>query len=239
MTAAVILASGPGTRLGTLGARMPKTMLPVSGRPYLEHLAIQLLNAGLRPVVVAVHHHAGMITDHFVREPQWNDLRFVLTGQQGTGADLLDCLPHVDTDAFVVWNGDTVVDLDVAALLTASARDPDGGVIVLTRRTGVPNEGAFFVAEDGRVLASLEAVPASAIPSTFGWRGSSTGVLLMTRPLLSPFHSPLRRSLEQSILPSLIATRQLRAFDNGERFFLDFGTWKGFDQLRRDAPGHL
>jgi NDP-sugar pyrophosphorylase family protein len=199
----VVLASGPGTRLGTLGARMPKTMLPD------------------------------------LREPQWNDLRFVLTGQQGTRADLLDCLRHVDTDAFVVWNGDTVVDLDVAALLTASARDPAGGVIVLTRRTGVPNEGAFFVAGDGRVLASLEAVPTPAIPSTFAWRGSSAGVLLLRKSLLSPFHSPLQRSLEKSILPSLIATRQLRAFDNGERYFLDFGTWKGFDQLRRDPPRHL
>jgi NDP-sugar pyrophosphorylase family protein len=172
MTAAVVLASGPGTRLGTLGAMMPKTMLPVGCRPYLEHLAIQLLNAGLRPVVVAVHHLAG-------------------------------------------------------------------GVIVLTRRTGVPNEGAFFVAGDGRVLASLEAVPAPAIPSTFAWRGSSAGVLLLRKSLLSPFHSPLQRSLEKSILPSLIATRQLRAFDNGERYFLDFGTWKGFDQLRRDPPRHL
>jgi len=78
-TAAVILASGPGTRLGELGGRMPKTMIPVAGRPYLERLATRFLDAGLRPVVVAVHHLADMIRDHFADEPRWADLRFVFT----------------------------------------------------------------------------------------------------------------------------------------------------------------
>jgi NDP-sugar pyrophosphorylase family protein len=236
--AAVILAGGPGTRLGELGARMPKTMLPVAGRPYLEHLATQLLDAGLRPVVVAVHHLAGMIRDHFADQPHWADLVLVMTRQRGTGADLLDCLAQVPTDAFVVWNGDTVVDLDIAALLAFTAQDPDRGVIVLTRRAGVPNQGAFYVADDGIVLASLEATPAPAIPARFAWRGSSTGVLLLTKPLLARFNasSPPPSSLEKTILPCLVSTRHLRAFDNGTRYFLDFGTPDGLARLAQDAP---
>jgi NDP-sugar pyrophosphorylase family protein len=236
-TAAVILAGGPGTRLGELGARMPKTMLPVAGRPYLEHLTTRLLDAGLRPVVVAVHHLAGMIRGHFADQRRWADLVFVTTGQRGTGADLFDCLPQVPTDGFVVWNGDTLVDLDVAALLAFAAQDPDRGVIVLTRRPGVPNQGAFYVAEDGIVVASLEAAPAPAIPSRFAWRGSSTGVLLLSKPLLARFGSSAPpSSLEKTALPCLISTRHLRAFDNATRYFLDFGTPAGLEQLGRDAP---
>jgi D-glycero-D-manno-heptose 1,7-bisphosphate phosphatase len=237
-TAAVILAGGPGTRLGELGARMPKTMLPVAGRPYLEHLATQLLGAGLRPVVVAVHHLAGMIRDYFADQRRWADLVFVMTRQRGTGADLLGCLAHVPTDAFLVWNGDTVVDLDVAALLAFAGQDPDRGVVVLTRRAGVPNQGAFYVADDGIVLASMEAARPSTIPSRFAWRGSSTGVLLLTKPLLVRFNasSSPPSSLEKTILPRLVSTRQLRAFDNGTRYFLDFGTPDGLAQLAQDAP---
>jgi mannose-1-phosphate guanylyltransferase len=127
VTAAIVLAAGPGTRLGELGAKMPKTMIKVAGRPYLEHLAARLLAAGLRPVVIAVHHHAEIICDHFSADRRWADLVFVHTDQRGTGADLLDCLPSVPTDAFVVWNGDTVVDLEVAALLAFTAEDPSRG----------------------------------------------------------------------------------------------------------------
>jgi NDP-sugar pyrophosphorylase family protein len=238
MIAALVLAAGPGTRLGQLGARVPKTMIHIGGRPYLEHLAVQLLSAGLRPVVVAIHHHAEMIWNHFGRDPQWSDMTLVFTGQRGTGADLLDCLTRVPTDAFVVWNGDTIVDLDLGALLAFHEKEPERGVIVLTRRAGVPNEGAYYVADEGAVLASLEAIPGRAMPTEFAWRGSSTGVLLLPKPLLTGFHSASSLSLEKTILPALVGHRSLRAFDNGTRYFLDFGTPAGLEQLNRDRFLH-
>jgi mannose-1-phosphate guanylyltransferase len=234
VTAAVVLAGGPGTRLGELGVRMPKTMIEVAGRPYLEHLAARLLDAGLRPVVIAMHHHEDMIRDHFVHGRRWVDLALVHTGQHGTGADLLHCLPHVPADAFVVWNGDTVVDLDLSAVLSIADGDPERGMIVLTRLSGVPNEGAFYVADDGVVLASLEAVRPHAVPETFGWRGSSTGVLLLRKSLLASFSPAPQLSLEATVLPGLVMSRQLRAFDNGARYFLDFGTPAGLKRLIRD-----
>jgi NDP-sugar pyrophosphorylase family protein len=232
--AAVILAAGPGTRLGALGARMPKAMIEVAGRPYLEHLARRLLAAGLRPIVVAVHHHDEMIRAHFSDDRRWADLVFVRTAQRGTGADLLDCLPHMPTEAVMVWNGDTVVDLDLAALPAFAAEDPRRGVIALTRRSGVPNEGAFYVGNDGVVLASLEASPPHAVPETFAWRGSSTGVLLLQKSLLASFGSASPLSLERTILPGLVAAGRVRAFDNGTRYFLDFGTPAALEQLGRD-----
>jgi NDP-sugar pyrophosphorylase family protein len=232
--ASVILAAGPGSRLGELGARMPKAMIHVGGRPNLERLAAQHLDAGLRPVVVAVHHLAGMIRDYFGHETRWADVRFVLTGQRGTGADLLECLRHVTADSFVVCNGDTVVDLDLTSLLAFAVEDRDRGVIVLSRRAGVPNEGAFFVSGDGVVLASLEAVPRQPIPEMFAWRGSSTGMLVLRKSLLAEFCATAPLSLEATVVPTLVAGEHLRAFDNGTRYFLDFGTPDGLEQLNRD-----
>jgi mannose-1-phosphate guanylyltransferase len=189
MTAAVVLAAGPGTRLGDLGARMAKTMIPVAGRPYLEHLAGRLLGAGLRPVVVAVHHHADAIFDHFHGHPLSVDLRFVRTDQRGTGADLLQCLDAVPTATFVVWNGDTIVDLDLPDLPSYGERTAGSAVTVLTRRPDAPNQDAWYVDADGTVLATLEAVPTPPAPAKYTWRGSSTGVVLLTKSLLVPYRS--------------------------------------------------
>lgn len=228
MTAAVVLAAGPGTRLGELGARIPKTMIPVAGRPYLEHLATRLTDAGLRPVVVAVHHLAEVIYDHFAG---WPEVHVVTAPQKGTAADLLDCLTDVPSETFMVWNGDTIVDVDIASLLAYQAEDPDRGVIVLTRCAGAPNEGAFYVADDGLVLASQEADPPQPIPSTFGWRGSSTGILALTKRLLERFMSHPPASLETSVIPALISEGKLSSWDNGTRYFLDFGTPARLAQL--------
>jgi NDP-sugar pyrophosphorylase family protein len=67
------------------------------------------------------------------------------------------------------------------------------------------------------------------------WRGSSTDLLLLSRSSLAPFRStPRPISLEATIVPALIAARRVRAFDNGTRYFLDFGTPAGLKQLQRD-----
>lgn len=240
MTAAVVLAAGPGTRLGPLSNRVPKPMMPVAGRPYLEHLASQLLDAGLRPIIVTVNHLAHVIRDHFAGQERWAEMKLITTRQGGTGADLLDCLNHL-SDTFVVWNGDTIVDLDITALQASAAHDPTSGMIVLTRQLGVPNEAAFYVADDGVVLTSMEAVPTPEAPDVYAWRGASTGVAILRKSLVLPFTQSRPASFEQTILPALISARQIRAFDNGTRYFLDFGTPERLAQLWRDttATRHL
>jgi mannose-1-phosphate guanylyltransferase len=153
VTAAVILAAGPGTRLGDLGAHIPKTMIPIAGRPYLEHLTGRLLAAGLHPIVVAVHHHATTIIDHFAGHPLSDGLRFIHTDQAGTGADLIRCLDALPAGDFLVWNGDTILDLDIPALLAHSQQHPHAGTIVLTRRPDAPNHNAWYVDHDATMLA--------------------------------------------------------------------------------------
>lgn len=133
MTAGVVLAAGPGTRLGELGMRLPKAMVPVAGQPHLERLARFLLGAGLSPVVVAVHHHADLIRRHFAASQSWPGLVFVTTRQGGTGADLLECLAVMPDEPFVVWNGDTIVDLDLPAFLNYTRQAPSRGMVVQPR----------------------------------------------------------------------------------------------------------
>jgi mannose-1-phosphate guanylyltransferase len=217
---------------------MPKTMIPVAGRPFLEHLTGRLLRDGLRPVVVAVHHHADAILHHFAGHTSAADLRFVHTDQRGTGADLMRCLDAVPEAAFVVWNGDTVLDLDLADVLAHGEQHPGRAVIVLTRRPDAPNHNAWYVDPDGAVLATLEAVPTPPPPATFGWRGSSTGVLLLNKALLAAYWSTEAPDLYAAILPELIAQRQLIAYDNGDRYFLDFGTPRDLARLDHHQVAH-
>jgi NDP-sugar pyrophosphorylase family protein len=223
MTAAIVLAAGPGSRLGDLGARMAKTIIPVAGRPYLEHLVGRLLREGLDPIVVAVHHHAETIVEHFAAHPQRSRLVFVTTAQEGTGADLRRCVAALPAgvEQFIVWNGDTIIDVDLDAVLRTVADDPTRGVIVLTRTAGVPNENAWYVDTDHTVLASLEARPPSAPPERYAWRASSTGLVLLHRSLLDAHPST---DLYTGMLPALADQGRLSAYDNAHRYFLDFGT---------------
>lgn len=58
---ALIFAAGLGTRLKPLTDTMPKALVPVGGRPLIEHVALKLKKAGIEEGVVNVHHFAGQI----------------------------------------------------------------------------------------------------------------------------------------------------------------------------------
>ena len=61
---AVILAAGKGTRMRELTHELPKPMLPVEGRPILEHILEGLLAAGIREVCIITGWKAEVIEGH-------------------------------------------------------------------------------------------------------------------------------------------------------------------------------
>src|SRR5258708_35053852 len=60
-----ILAGGFGTRLGDLTRDLPKPMIPIAGRPYLERVIESFARYGLRNIVLLTGHRAEVIEEHF------------------------------------------------------------------------------------------------------------------------------------------------------------------------------
>ena len=60
---ALILAAGLGTRLKPLTDHLPKALVPLAGKPLIEHQIIRLKEAGATHIIVNVHHHAQLIID--------------------------------------------------------------------------------------------------------------------------------------------------------------------------------
>ncbi len=61
---AMLFAAGRGTRMRHLTADRPKPLIPVAGRPLLDHALDMLMTGGVRRVVVNTHYLAPMISDH-------------------------------------------------------------------------------------------------------------------------------------------------------------------------------
>ena len=62
---AVILAGGKGERLKPLTDTLPKPMVPVNGRPFLEYLVELLKNNGIEEIVMLLGYRPEKITEHF------------------------------------------------------------------------------------------------------------------------------------------------------------------------------
>lgn len=103
----VILCGGLGTRLGALADGLPKPMITVAGRPFLEHILRQLAAQGFGEALLLVGHRAELIREHFgnggglglaIRYSQESE-------PQGTGGALRIAKPHIER-RFLMLYGD-------------------------------------------------------------------------------------------------------------------------------------
>lgn len=66
----MIFAAGLGTRLKPITDTLPKALVPICGKPLLEHVARRLMDAGIDEAVVNVHHFADKIED-WISQQEW------------------------------------------------------------------------------------------------------------------------------------------------------------------------
>lgn len=109
----VIMAGGLGQRMMPLTRHMPKPLLPIAGRPMLEHIICQMIRQGFGRFRLSVRHMADQIKSHFGDGSQWNvDIGYIdepdLLGTAGG-------LAYLDKEGdlpVIVANADLITDLD-------------------------------------------------------------------------------------------------------------------------------
>ena len=117
---ALILSAGLGTRLRPLTDVMPKPMVPLAGRPLLEHLVRRCAAAGICDLAVNLHYLPHVVTDHF-----GNGTAFGVRLLYGLEAELLGTAGAVNnfreffSEPFLVLYGDVFFDVDLAAFAAA------------------------------------------------------------------------------------------------------------------------
>lgn len=235
-----INAGGRGTRLNPVLAPDPKlgitkALLSIGSPPItmVEHQINRFIAAGLEHVAVGVgdHEHvARFVQEHFSSS---DATALVVQEQRGNGGDLLWALrvePFCFGKHVFIVSVDGLIDMDENAVVEQHLRTNSEITMVLTRKKGVPNEGAFYV-QGSKILFSGEAahnaVAEERAATQATYRGSSTGALIVKRTLLeefdwSPDDGPL--GLYREIVAFGLERGKFHAYDNGNRFFLDVGT---------------
>ena len=114
----VIMAGGEGKRLRPLTENCPKPMLRVGGKPLLEIILEQCIDAGFQHFYLSVNYLKNQIQDHFGDGARWHVSIDYLEETQplGTGG-ALSLLPQKPTEPLLVLNGDVLTRVDYGRLL--------------------------------------------------------------------------------------------------------------------------
>lgn len=114
----VIMAGGKGTRLRPHTENCPKPMLPVGGKPMLEHIIERAMADGFSHFLLAVHYLGHMVEEHFGNGERLKVRIEYLREQSPLGtAGALGLMPSKPEAPFVVTNGDVLTDIHYGELL--------------------------------------------------------------------------------------------------------------------------
>jgi len=114
----VIMAGGKGTRLRPQTENCPKPMLPVVGRPMLEHIIERAMGDGFNHFLLAVHYLGHMIEEHFGNGERFKARIEYLKEESPLGTAGALGLMKIRPDApFLVTNGDVLTDIHYGEIL--------------------------------------------------------------------------------------------------------------------------
>lgn len=242
-TIGYINAGGRGTRLNGLFTPDPET-----------GIAKALLEIGVPKVKLVDHHIANFRQQNIERvvvaagdQPAvydyihniYDESEVTVTRSQeqlGTGGDLTTYARESGaTDPLIIQNVDTILDINLNQLASQFAHQRQLGAqacIALTLNSGVPNEGAFLVDANDKVIHSAEFSDANQemaakVVDRTKYRGSSTGAVMIQPNFLR--RQSWRKldgqlSLYSQTLRQAWREDSLYSYDNGHRLFQDVGT---------------
>lgn len=119
----IIMAGGKGTRLRPYTENCPKPLLPVAGKPILEHILERSKLVGFKHFVISTHYLGEMIEDYFGDGSKWNvDIRYLREESPLGTAGALSLLQPEPDAPFIVTNGDVLTDIHYGELLDFHVR---------------------------------------------------------------------------------------------------------------------
>lgn len=155
---AVIMAGGDGTRLKAITGALPKPMVPLLGKPMLEHIVELLKRNGFDEICMAVKYHAGDIIAHFDDGGRFGvKICYRIEKEAlGTAGAVKNCADFYGGDDFLVISGDCACDMNLSLLSEEHVKNSAAATIALHRDGSPLRYGLAVTDAEGRIRAFVE-----------------------------------------------------------------------------------
>lgn len=169
---AMIFAAGLGTRLKPLTDNMPKALLPVKGKPMLEHVILKLKDAGFHQIVINIHHLGDQILNFLAANDNFG-IQIYVSDERDYLLDTGGGIKHAEVflqsnEPFLVHNVDIMSDIDLRELYNRHVEmNPLATLLVSKRATS----RYLLFNKDNRLC---------------GWRNRATGEIKSFYPDFDP-----------------------------------------------------
>ncbi|MBI4729491.1 MAG: NDP-sugar synthase [Acidobacteria bacterium] len=231
---ALILAGGEGTRLRPLTNTLPKPLIPICNRPFLEHQVRLLAHHDVREVILLTGYLHEGFPPFAERMSAEAGVRLEVSKEDeplDTAGAVRSVLDRIDGTALVL-NGDVLTDLDVGALVDYHRARGAALTIALAPVADASGYGLVPVDGEGKVEAFLEK-PAPDLARRGGLINAGTYVIEPS--VLAEIPPGERWSFERRVFPSLLERGEPVYGFASDSYWIDIGTPARYLQAHWDA----
>lgn len=241
----VIMAGGKGTRISSVASDIPKPMIPIQGKPVLEHEIECLRVQGFTDIILTVGHLGQIIMDYFgdgskcspaTGKPFGVNISYFVEKEPLGNAGALFRLKDQLTEDFLLLNADAVFDVDFNRFVDYHHKC--GGLVTLfTHPNSHPYDSGLIIANDQGVveqwLAKEDPHPA------FYRNRVNAGLHVVSPAILNTAVSTPKVDLDRQLLKPLAGTGKMFCYDSPE-YVKDMGTPDRYESVCKDfAAGRV
>ena len=218
-----ILAGGLATRLRPITEKIPKSLVPVAGRPFLAHQLEMLHARGIRHVVLCIGFLGEMIQREFGDEAFGIRLDYSFDGEKllGTGGAIKRALPKLGEEFFVLY-GDSYLPIPYAPVAETFQRRGKLGLMTVYRNEG-KYDASNVVFRDGEIAVYDKKTK---LPEM---RHIDYGLSLFKAAVFAAYPADEKFDLAE-VMGRLVREKQLAGYEVPERFY-EMGSPAGLAEL--------
>lgn len=229
---AFILAAGLGTRLRSLGLDVPKVMVPVGGKPLLEHHLELFQRQDIRELIINLHHFPEKITSYFGDGSRFGvNITYSHESELlGTAGAVKKMEKELRDAAFIVFYGDNLVRIDFAPLVGFHRANHAQATLALFASPEPWTGGVVETDSNGRVLRFVEKPDPKQISTNL----ISAGIFVIEPPVLQAIPAGRFCDFGKDVFPKLLAAGQPVYAMTPKAYIQDVGTPERLAKAQHD-----
>ena len=231
MLKGMFLAGGIGTRLRPLTNKLPKTMVPIGGKPLLEYHIELFRKYGITYIAINLHHLPHKITEYFGTGENFGvKLKYLYEDELSGTAGAVKKLQDFFEDTFVVFYGDNLTNINLAQLV--EYHEVCGGkvTVALYEELNPSSKGIVELDENNRIIKFVEKPK----PTEITTNTANAGIYVLEPEVLQYIPENCFHDFGKDLFPKLLSENVLMYGYKMQEYLLDIGTLKTYQKAQDD-----
>ena len=218
------MAGGLGTRLKPFSTIIPKPLIPVDGKPLIEHIIDKFLKNNFKKFTISINNDQKIIKTFFKSNKKKYEINFISEKKSLGTAGSLSLINKIPKDLIVI-NCDSIIDSDYDSILEHHRSNKnDLTVVVAKRRINIPY-GVFELNKNNKI--EMIEKPSNEILI-------NTGMYIFSGKILGVLKKNKRLDMDQLIKDLINKKNKIDLFPIDNNSWHDFGELSSFFQNKKN-----